>query len=99
MRDISEIIKELYEHPEYIHHSIFTKDDVVEFIKQDMEINDDDTELVKEILTKEDYEGFEDWIYNVMSMAFEYHEYDYPEDLLKKINRHVILNKILKGEK
>lgn len=93
MRSIEEIIKELTEHPEYVHHEIWTKAGVRDFIANDYNIDEPD-DLIG-ILTDEDYSEFEDFIYNVYEYGFGDTQFDYSPDLETRIKRHIKLDDLL----
>lgn len=95
MRDIKDIIKELTEHPEYIHHEIWTKSGVREFMASDFSLDGTGADRLDQILTDEDYSDFGDFIYNVYEYSFDDTHYDYPPELNKRIKRHIKLNDLL----
>jgi len=95
MRDIKDIIKELTEHPEYIHHEIWTKRGVREFIASDYSLDETGPHRLEQILTDEDYSYFGDFVYNVYECGLEYANYEYEPDLDKRIKRHIKLNDLL----
>ena len=98
MRDIQDIIKELSEHPEYIHHEVWTKQDVREYISSQWNLDETGSDKLGEILTDDDYSDFGDFVYNVYNSSFDYTEYEYEPHLEKRINRHIKLWDLL-GEK
>jgi deoxyhypusine synthase len=95
MRSIDDIIQELTEHPEYVHHEIWTKAGVRDYIANDFSLDETGADRLAEILTDEDYSDFEDFIYNVYEFGFGDTHYDYTPELETRIKRHIKLDDLL----
>jgi len=95
MRDIKDIIKELTEHPEYIHHEVWVKEDVRQYIASDFSLDETGADRLDQILTDEDYSDFGDFVYNVYEYSFGDAHYECSPELEKRICRHIKLNDLL----
>lgn len=93
-RKITEIITELMAHPEYVHHELWTKEEVRNWVAEDFKIDEPDT--LKEILTGEDYNEFEDFFWHIYELALDDALFEYRIELETRIQRHIKINELLK---